>query len=116
MSYLEEVKNDIINYIEENDINLSEVNFDDLQDELWMADSVTGNASGSYTFNRWQAEENVKENLDDVVEVLEEFGYDAEFLGTCIKCGDWEKLDVITRCYYVSMALGEVFEEAGIDY
>lgn len=116
MSYLEEVKNDIINYIEENEINLEEARFDSLEDELFMTDSVTGNASGSYTFNRWQAEENVKENLDEVVEILNDFGYEAEFLGNCIIEGDWEKLDVIARCWYVSVALAEVYMDNDIDY
>lgn len=116
MRYFDEVKNDIETYIEDNDINLSEVNFDDLQDDLWMTDSVTGNASGSYTFNRWKAEENVKDNLDEVVEILNDFGYEAEFLGNCIIDGDWEKLDVIARCWYVSVALAEVYMDNDIDY
>lgn len=30
-------------------------------DELWIDDSVTGNGSGSYTFNSYKAEENVKD-------------------------------------------------------
>lgn len=116
MSYLEEVKNDIINYIEENEINLEGARFDYLEDDLLMTDSVTGNASGSYTFNRWQAEENVKENLDEVVEILNDFGYEAEFLGNCIIEGDWEKLDVIARCWYVSVALAEIYMDNDIEY
>ena len=32
---------------------------DTAYDRCWIADSVTGNGSGSYTFNAWQAEENV---------------------------------------------------------
>lgn len=28
-------------------------------EDLWVNDSVTGNGSGSYTFNTWQAEENL---------------------------------------------------------
>lgn len=55
-NYNEAVKNDVLDYIR-NEVNFSE--FEDLEeleqslnDDLWTVDSVTGNASGSYTFNR----------------------------------------------------------------
>lgn len=34
-----------------------------LNDELWADDSITGNGSGSYFFNRWEAEEAICHNL-----------------------------------------------------
>ena len=37
-------------------------------DELWADDSVTGNASGSYTFSTWKAEENLCHNMDELEE------------------------------------------------
>ena len=114
--YLEDVKNDIINYIDDSGISLEEADFYDLEEELFVTDSVTGNASGSYTFNRWQAKENVKENLDEVIEAITDFGYDAKFLGDCIIDGDWERLDVITRCYYVSSALAAIYMDNDLDY
>lgn len=62
-NYNEAVKNDVLDYIR-NEVNFSE--FEDLEeleqslnDDLWTVDSVTGNASGSYTFNRYQAQEYV---------------------------------------------------------
>ena len=33
--------------------------YDQLFDDMWVNDSVTGNASGSYTFNTYKAEENI---------------------------------------------------------
>lgn len=45
-----------------------------LNDELWTADSVTGNGSGSYTFSTWKAEEYLAHNWDILTEALEEFG------------------------------------------
>ena len=53
--YKEAVKHDILEYIhDELDLkdfeDLSELE-DNLQDELLNNDSITGNASGSYTFN-----------------------------------------------------------------
>lgn len=46
---------------------------EDLDNELWLNDNVTGNGSGSYTFNREEAKRNILENgmetLKDVIDV-----------------------------------------------
>ena len=60
-NYLEAITEDVLGYIVEN-IDLTEyADLEELEaflnDELWTVDSVTGNASGSYTFNRWTAKE-----------------------------------------------------------
>lgn len=82
----------------------------ELNDDMWTADSVTGNGSGSYTFNAWEAEENVCHNLDLLWEALEEFGSDMDVL----KNGA-EACDVTIRCYLlggaISAALDELEEE-----
>ena len=82
----------------------------ELNDELWTADSVTGNGSGSYTFNSWEAEENVCHNLDLLGDALEEFGSDMDIM----KSGA-EACDVTIRCYLlggaISAALDELEEE-----
>ncbi len=82
--YREAVKNDVLDYIR-NEIDFTE--FEDMEDletflndELWTDDSVTGNASGSYTFNTWEAEENICHNLDLLEEALREFGSGASYL------------------------------------
>lgn len=51
--YKENIKNDIKSYIVDNDIDVNSDDFDqnELYDNLFCEDSVTGNASGSYTFN-----------------------------------------------------------------
>lgn len=49
---------------------------DRLYEAMWTSDSVTGNGSGSYTFNRWVAEENLCHNMDLFLEAVEEFGSD----------------------------------------
>ena len=66
-NYLETVKEDVKNYIE-NEVDFLQYNsIEDLQeklyDDLFVEDSVTGNASGSYTFNTYEAEENLCHNL-----------------------------------------------------
>ena len=102
--YREAVKSDVMEYIE-SEINFAE--FDSLEElgeylneTLWTVDSVTGNASGSYTFNSWKAEENICHNLDLLGEALEEFGCGADYL---MKNGE-ESADVTIRCYLLEEA------------
>lgn len=77
-----------------------------LYDDMWVADSVTGNASGSYTFNAWKAEENVCHNLDLLGEAVETFGSDMDVL----KSGA-ESCDVTIRCYLLGEAISYVLDE-----
>lgn len=110
-NYFEAVKADVLAYISEN-INLDEFDsFEDLEnalnDELWVADSVTGNASGSYTFSTWQAEENLCHNWDLLAEALREFGY--ESVDILDKGAEW--CDVTIRCYLLGQAIAEALEE-----
>ena len=85
-------------------------------DLLWTADEVTGNASGSYTFSTWQAEENLCHNMDELEEACEEFGQD---IGEAVKHGA-EYCDVTVRCYLlgqaISAAIDELEEEGKIQY
>ena len=85
-------------------------------DSLWVNDSVTGNASGSYTFSTWQAEENLCHNMDELEEACDEFGQD---IGEAVKQGA-EYCDVTIRCYLlgqaISAALDELEEEGKIQY
>ena len=85
-------------------------------DELWADDSVTGNASGSYTFSTWQAEENLCHNMDELEDACNEFGQD---IGEAVKQGA-EYCDVTIRCYLlgqaISAALDELEAEGKIQY
>ena len=109
-NYYEAVKADVLEYIR-NEVDFKE--WDSLEeleeylnDTLWTVDSVTGNGSGSYTFNTWQAEENICHNLDLLGEALEEFG------GSCdiLKDGA-EAADVTIRCYLLGQSIAEALEE-----
>ena len=107
--YYETIKNDIKEYIKEHDIDVTSEDFDrdDLCDRLWVSDSVTGNASGSYTFSAWQAEENLCHNWDLLKEALEEFGQiDVNILD---KGAEW--CDVTIRCYLLGQCMDEVIDE-----
>ena len=96
-NYYEAVKNDAIEYIKEN--NLQDKSQDKLYDELFMSDSVTGNASGSYYCNTYKAEEALCHNMDLLAEALQCFGYDIgnEYYHLSRKGAEW--CDVIVRCY-----------------
>lgn len=111
-NYLEAVKDDVQEYIN-SEINLSEWTGDRdgleelLNEDLWAADFVTGNASGSYYCNAWKAEEALCHNLDLLGEALSEFGSDPEYL---LKNGA-EAADVTIRCYVLGQAIAEVLDE-----
>lgn len=108
--YLEAVKEDVKNYIEENGITVNSENRyeieERLNDDLFCNDSVTGNASGSYTFNTWRAEEYICHNLDLLGEACEEFGN-----CTYILKDGAEACDVTIRCYLLNQAISEVLDE-----
>ena len=111
-NYEEAVKNDVRTWIEDN-VTFSEWEGDCeglaeyLDDELITSDSVTGNTSGSYTFNAWEAEENICHNMELLGEAFEEFGVDA---GQMLKKGA-EACDVLIRCYLLGSAIAAVLDE-----
>lgn len=104
--YMENLKGDIKNYIEENKEYLEGKDESELYDIMFLEDSITGNASGSYTFNTWKAEENICHNLDLAQEAYEQFGYE----GIPTNEGA-EAIDVTIRCYLLGQALGEVLDD-----
>lgn len=83
-----------------------------LNDELWVCDHVTGNASGSYTFSTWQAEEYLAHNWDVLEEACAEFGAD---MGEKVKNGA-ESADVLIRCCLLPAAIDEVLPDFEEDF
>ena len=78
-----------------------------LNDALWVDDSVTGNASGSYFCNSYKAEEALAGNWELAGEALEEFGYDN--INAFEKGAEW--IDCIIRCYLLNQSIAEYVEE-----
>lgn len=113
--YSKAVSEDIREYLKNHDIIVTTANRSELEDilrnDLMQEDSVTGNASGSYTFNYWRAEENICHNLDLLQDAADEYGCD---LGEWIK-GGAETCDVVIRCYLVPSCLSEVLDEVEMD-
>ena len=83
-----------------------------LNEELWASDHVTGNASGSYTFSQWEAEEYLAHNWDVLEEACAEFGAD---MGEEVKKGA-ENADVLIRCYFLGAAIDKVLPEFEEDF
>jgi hypothetical protein len=114
--YLEQVTADVKDYVEQ-EIDLTEWagNRDGLEeqlnDDLWTCDSVTGNASGSYTFNRIQAQIYVLDGMDELQEAVNEFGIDSETIGEKFLESDWEYFDVTIRCYLLGQAIAAVLDD-----
>lgn len=108
--YYEVVKSDVLDYIR---LNISIDDYEDrdsleefLNNTLWAEDCVTGNGSGSYTFNTYRAEEYLCHNLDLLQEAVENFGYSTDVL----KDGA-EACDVTIRCYILGQCISEALDE-----
>lgn len=98
------------NGIDKNEVNRTEFE-DELYDVLFVDDNVTGNGSGSYTFNSKDAMNNIYGNEKLLVDALKEYGYD----GLPFKrISDYEWMDVIIRCsllsYGIHIALAEILD------
>ena len=112
-NYMESITADVLEYIRttytEEEIKEKLEDRDaweeELNNDLWAFDPVTGNASGSYTFNSWRAEEYIAHNLDLLAEAMAEFGDDSNAL----KNGaEW--CDVTIRCYLLGSAISEALD------
>lgn len=110
------VKKDVMDYINEN-IILTDWNGDKagleeyLNDVLFDEDSVTGNASGSYTMSTWDAEENLSHNMDLLLEAIDSF--DGDY--SAIKNGS-EYCDIMIRIYLLPEAIASALDEIEEEY
>ena len=118
--YKNAVRNDVREWI---DVHYSEYEIkenlarrdeweEELNDELFNEDSVTGNGSGSYTFDREGAGNYLAGNFDELVDAIVAFGADFEHV---IRLGE-EACDVTIRCYYLSGAISDVLDELEEEY
>ena len=108
--YIEALIEDIKQYLEDNDINKNDVDEDELNDKLFNEDTVTGNGSGSYTFNTEQAKQNLIGNEDIVRNMIEEGFATPEGVMDWFMDEDYEAIDVAIRCYLLDQAISEVLD------
>lgn len=105
------VKDDIREYIKENYGTVTEEMRSDVFDKALDNDSVTGNASGSYTMNSAIAKEYVIENIDLLNRAVDEYGFDKKDIGEQFLSEQWEYLDVLIRLYLVGEYFDDIFSE-----
>ena len=113
-SYPQHVKEDIKEYInDELDtgtfgllVQGDEETIEDIRDDLFNENSVTGNASGSYTMNTLMAEENLVGNWDLLEEAMSEFD---PHVNPIEKGAEW--CDSLIRCYLVDWCFTEAIKE-----
>lgn len=105
--YRKAIREDILEYFKEHDITgfVSELEHERLYDNMFIDDSVTGNASGSYTLSTWQAEENICHNFDIIDKLQQESGKSDKGFDNA------EYWDVSIRCYLLVHVLNEVISE-----
>lgn len=87
-----------------------------MNDDLWTDDSVTGNGSGSYTFDSAKAYEYLKgdpDAMDYIRDLVYDFGIDAETVAEKFLDEDYEYWDVSIRCYLLGEAIGRALDELG---
>lgn len=116
-NYLKAMYDDVIEYIEEN-VELTDYTEDGeldrdrleekLNDDCWLADSVTGNASGSYYCNAYKAREALRGNEEDLIEALEGFGDEPESYKEALRSPEYA--DVTIRCYYLGEVIARVLD------
>lgn len=115
--YRDAVTNDVRDAINEyckfENVTITTDNADELKEifctSFWCKDSVTGNGSGSYTFSRSEALENLNKNLDLLADALEAFDTPAEDYKKYLT--DPEAADVVIRCYFLNECVYNVIDE-----
>ena len=110
-NYHEAVKDDIREYIKENYDSVTEKMRAETFDTILREDSVTGDASGSYTMNRAVAKEYVIENIDLLKKVVDEYGFNKKDIGEQFLSEQWERFDVLIRLCLVREYFDDIFSE-----
>lgn len=104
--YREVLKQDVLTLLNEEGKTTQTISQEDLFDLCFVSDNVTGNASGSYFFSSYKAEEAICHNWDLIGEAFQEFGLESKEL----ERGP-EFIDVTIRCYLLGGIIAEIYEE-----
>lgn len=108
-NYEEAMRHDILSYIGENDVDLSadtEELCEQLYDELWAEDSITGNGSENGYADANVLWEYLKDNRELFVEAATEFDSSLDVFAT-----NPVAADATIRCYLLSQVICEIVED-----
>ena len=116
--YCGAVKRDVCKWMENNREEVeakraegNEFAFEDwIIEECMNRDDVTGNASGSYTFDIWEAEKCLCYNIDFLVSLFDGIEGGTERIGEIIMRGP-EYCDVFIRCCVLPDVVADAIEE-----
>lgn len=116
--YYQEVKDSVLDALDQ-DYDYDPEKFDEMDDdeleeyvndEYFVRDEVTGNASGSYFFSNAKSKEAVEDNFDLLKEAVSEF--DAkDTLADKFMDDEWEWMDVSIRCYVLGQVANKAVKE-----
>lgn len=114
-NYLEEMKKDVLAYLEENGgeyegLEREEVE-ESLNDDLLDKDEITGNGGDLYFCTAEEAKKAVQDNIPLAIEALREFCVPMETVGEKFLQEEWGYFDVTIRCYLLGTAIAEALEE-----
>lgn len=79
---------------------------EDVKDLMFDQDDITGNASGSYTFNTFKAEQNLMGNWDLLKEAREELQPNVDLIDK-----GPEFCDVLIRCYLLDWCFNKALAD-----
>lgn len=108
-----DVKNELLRLIKDFEIDIEKYSgrkddlIEYLNDLFWANDSITGNGSGSYTFNTYLAECYLCHNYDLLREAYKELGMEP----TIRNVDSAEDNDVTIRCYLLRWAIEQVVDD-----
>ena len=108
-NYYEAMKKDIRQYIADNGIDLKDYTQDQLEDELWADDTITGNG-GLYYDNEDKCKEYLAGNNDLLFEAADEMYADVRTL--LLRRDDLNRYcDCLIRCYLLYGVVEDIFNE-----
>ena len=111
---LEDNKDEILSVLSDRGVDLEDTTnvAETISENFTNDDNITGNLSGSFTFNRSEARDIVSDNIDDVVTILNELGYNAmEKIGEAFVEDSFEQLDVMARVFVLNEAAYQFAQE-----
>lgn len=111
---LENNKDEILSVLSDKGVDLDDTTdvAETISENFTYDDSITGNLSGSFTLSRSEARNIVYDNIDDVVTILNELGYDAmEKIGETFVEDSFELLDVMARVFVLNEAAYQFAQE-----
>lgn len=111
---LEDNKDEILSLLSDRDVDLNDTTdvAETISENFTNDDYITGNLNGSFTFSRSEAKDIVSNNIDDVVTILNELGYNAmEKIGEAFVEDSFEQLDVTARVFVLNEAAYQFAQE-----